>query len=31
MSKNEPKTISVMMSITKNPQPPTKTYFWSAD
>jgi len=28
MSQNDPKTISLMMSLTKNPQPPTKKYFF---
>jgi len=28
---NGPKTTSLMMSLTKNPQPPTKKFFSSAD
>jgi len=31
MSQNGPKTTSLMTSLTKNPQPPTKTFFLSAD
>jgi len=27
MSQNDPKTTSLMMSVTKNPQPPTKKFF----
>jgi len=27
MSRNDPKTTSLMTSVTKNPQPPTKNYF----
>jgi len=30
MSQNGPKTTSLMTSLTKNPQPPTKKYFTSA-
>jgi len=30
MSQNGPKTTSLMTSLTKNPQPPTKKYFSSA-
>jgi len=31
MTQNSPKTTSLMMSLTKNPQPPTKNFFWSVD
>jgi len=31
MSQNGPKTTSLMTSLTKNPQPQTKTFFSSAD
>jgi len=31
MSQNGPKTTSLMTSLTKNPQPPTKKIFLSAD
>jgi len=36
MSQNDPKTTSVMTSVTKNPHPPTKNFFrlqirWLAD
>jgi len=31
MSQNDPKTTSLMTSLTKNPQPPTKKFFVSAD
>jgi len=27
MSQNDPKTTSLMMSVTKNPHPPTKNFF----
>jgi len=30
MSQNDPKTTSLMMSVTKNPHPPTKNLFSSA-
>jgi len=30
MSQNDPKTTSLMMSIPKNPQPPTKKFFSNA-
>jgi len=30
MSQNDPKTTSLMTSVTKNPQPPTKNFFSSA-
>jgi len=30
MSQNVPKTTSLMTSLTKNPQPPTKKFFLSA-
>jgi len=30
MSRNDPKTTSLMTSVTKNPQPPTKKLFSSA-
>jgi len=29
MSQNDPKTTSLMMSVTKNPHPPTKKFFSS--
>jgi len=28
MSQNDPKTTSLMMSLTKNPHPPTKNFFF---
>jgi len=28
MSQNDPKTTSLMTSVTKNPQPPTKKFFF---
>jgi len=31
MSQNDPNTTSLMMSLIKNPQPPTKNFFSSAD
>jgi len=31
MSQNEPKITSLMTSLTKNPQPPTKKFFSTAD
>jgi len=31
MSQNDPKTTSLMTLLTKNPQPPTKIFFSSAD
>jgi len=31
MSQNDPKTASLMTSVTKNPQPPTKKIFLRAD
>jgi len=31
MGQNDPKTTSLMTSLTKNPQPPTKKIFSSAD
>jgi len=31
MNQNDPKTTSLMTSLTKNPQPPTKNFFSSAD
>jgi len=30
MSQNDPKTTSLMMSVTNNPHPPTKKFFLSA-
>jgi len=30
MSQNDPKTTSLMMSVTKNPHPPTKNFLSSA-
>jgi len=31
MSQNDPKTTSLMASLTKNPPPPTKKFFWRLD
>jgi len=31
MSQNDPKTTSLMTSVTKNPQPPTKNFFFKCD
>jgi len=31
MSQNDPKTTSLMTSVTKNPYPPSKNFFSSAD
>jgi len=31
MRQDDPKTASLMMSLTKNPHPPTKKFFSSAD
>jgi len=31
MSQNDPKTTSLMTSVTKNPHPPTKKFFFKCD
>jgi len=31
MSQNDPKTTSLMRSVTKNPQPPTKKFFFECN